>query len=148
MVKKMISLKISAFPFMQLYFILFELRKLFSLYAFTSFSEFYICIYLQTFLILCFGLISHPFRISPFYHSSSCSSLPTSTYVLSFFFFFFMQLLVPFIKVCHCCLCFPNIFSPQRLSALSILLMLHVSPANMGHSYQHSLITLICCFLT
>lgn len=29
---------------------------------------------------------------------------------------------VPFIKVCHCFLCFPNIFSPQWPSALSLLL--------------------------
>lgn len=111
-------------------------------YRFTS-----IC---KPFLILCFDLIAHPFGVSPLLSLVFHFFLPTSAYVHVPF---FCNVFLLSIKVCHCCLYFPNIFSPQRPSALSlhsgsILLMLHVFPANMGHSYQHSLIALICCFLT
>ena len=66
---------------------------------------------------------------------------PANIHICSRFFFYI--LFVPFIKVCHCCLCFPDMFSPQRPSAFSlslsvslyshrVLLMLQVFPANMG----------------
>ncbi len=56
--------------------------------------------------------------------------LPTSTDVRVFPY----NLFLPFIKVCHCRLCFPNIFSPQ-CSALSLLLQCFADVACVSCQY-------------
>lgn len=130
----------------------------FSLY-FISFKLWtlpHLCLYLL-FLLLDF----HPFadflkpflwphlsslQVSSFYRLSTCSYCQLPQMFLSSLTICFSLLLKSVIVASAT----PTYFSPQcsALSPLSFLLMLHVFPANMGHSYQHSLIALICCFLT
>lgn len=90
------------------------------------------------FLILLFALISHPFNISLVYvYTYGSCQLPLMV-CLSLW---SLSLLVAS----------PPSFLPSGplflLCSCSVLLMLHVFPANMRHGYQYSLMTLICYFL-
>lgn len=143
--KKMVSLQIA--DFFSPHFILFELWTLTP----------HLCLYLLFWLpdFHPFADFLTPFlrrhlsslQVSSFYHLSSCSYCQLPQMFLSSLTICFSLLLKSVIVASAS----PTYFPPSALLSLhscSVLLMLHVFPANMGHSYQHSLIVLICCFLT
>lgn len=84
-----------------------------------------------SYLLFWILVFPHPPLVDFFYQFF----LPTSTDVCASLYNLFLSS----IKVCHCCLCFPNIFSPQCLSALAALLQHFADVACVSCQYGASL---------